>query len=246
MGTISASDEPERAHKKRKSRNDASARPVELETASDDTVTRPKKKRRKADTEEDVQQGPGGSEDTNTQTQDDSQNVSTSDVKKKKKRQGKDSQFRVAETAPPQPEEAVDAATTEKKTKDSKKDKKYPNPSNDESLSDQAQKALAYAHEYVRGSGWKFNKARQNWLMRNVYDSTAVPEPYVKTVYKYLKGVKGQAIGHIRETCQTIISSPDPVDASTGGEGGEDGNQASLGDLETRRQRAAVLLKTLS
>ncbi|KAN0097653.1 hypothetical protein V8E55_002099 [Tylopilus felleus] len=46
----------------------------------------------------------------------------------------------------------------------------YPDPAVDESLSEQSRRALSYAYERCRGfETWKFNKARQNWLLRHVW-----------------------------------------------------------------------------
>ncbi|KAG6378528.1 hypothetical protein JVT61DRAFT_12790 [Boletus reticuloceps] len=48
-------------------------------------------------------------------------------------------------------------------------------PPVDESLAEQSRRALSYAYERCRGiEAWKFNKARQNWLLRNVWSEQAV------------------------------------------------------------------------
>jgi len=57
----------------------------------------------------------------------------------------------------------------------------YPDPAIDKSLSEQSRRALLYAYERCRGiEVWKFNKARQNWLLRNVWSEQAVPESYLR------------------------------------------------------------------
>ncbi|KAH0839729.1 hypothetical protein J3R83DRAFT_668 [Lanmaoa asiatica] len=64
----------------------------------------------------------------------------------------------------------------------------YPDPAIDESLSEQSCRALSYAYGRCRGiDDWKFNKAKQNWLLRNVRSEQAVPENYIPLVIKYLK-----------------------------------------------------------
>lgn len=91
-------------------------------------------------------------------------------------------------------EEAHDHAPQPKKKK-RKNDTGLPDPTEDAALSDQARKgavpvffvpsssslpsifnsALAYAHDQFNDPGsWKFNKARQNWLIRNLWSGEAV------------------------------------------------------------------------
>ncbi|KAF8138257.1 hypothetical protein EV363DRAFT_1313517 [Boletus edulis] len=70
----------------------------------------------------------------------------------------------------------------------------YPDPAIDESLAEQSRRALSYAYERCRGiETWKFNKARQNWLLRNVWSEQAVPENYIPLVIGYLAGISGGA-----------------------------------------------------
>jgi hypothetical protein len=99
--------------------------------------------------------------------------------KKKFKRTSKDA---VAEV----PEEGGEPKKRQKSSK-------YPNPAEDSELSDQAQKggtrttpeymilpltlhtALGYANSFVNDKAtWKFNKAMQNWLVRNFWSETLV------------------------------------------------------------------------
>ncbi|KAJ8698011.1 hypothetical protein PTI98_004775 [Pleurotus ostreatus] len=89
----------------------------------------------------------------------------------------------------PSPSHEVDP--TEEPVKKKRKRSK-PDPSEDEALSEQARKALIYAHSYVRyPDSWKFNKARQNWLIRNIWSDELIPETYFPMSIKYLSSVKG-------------------------------------------------------
>ena len=125
----------------------------------------------------------------------------------------------------------VTATTTFDKPHKSKKNKRknktgFPDPDDDNSLSEQSKKcsclhlplyvltdsilqALVYAFSQFRRPGkWKFNKARQNWLIRNIWSSEMVkiillnmlhlfiaaqiPEIYFALVVTYLAKVQGR------------------------------------------------------
>lgn len=52
--------------------------------------------------------------------------------------------------------------------------------------------ALSYAYERCQGSEvWKFNKARQNWLLRNVWSEQAVSSTVLVTVQRHVQGYTG-------------------------------------------------------
>lgn len=47
--------------------------------------------------------------------------------------------------------------------------------------------ALSYAYERYRGSEvWKFNKARQNWLLRNVWSEHTVSLNVLVTIQRHV------------------------------------------------------------
>ncbi|EJD53881.1 hypothetical protein AURDEDRAFT_180269 [Auricularia subglabra TFB-10046 SS5] len=164
------------------------------------------------------------------------------------------------ETEPPAPDDAhnLDDSSSKKKKKKRQKDKaadeedlpgkesakaskKYPDPAKDKTLSERSQKGLAYAYSYATSSDWKFNKARQNWLMKHAYDSAMIPDEYLRMVFHYLKSIKGQALEHLRKTCQTAIDWPtnqEPPDAETSATTGAE-------EAKARSERAATLLKKL-
>ncbi|KAI0742134.1 hypothetical protein BC629DRAFT_1740279 [Irpex lacteus] len=148
---------------------------------------------------------------------------------KKKKRKHSDPEDTIAQ--PDENSDSVDVNESGKKHKKSKKDDKpieasdkpkkrrkhsehgFKDPSSDESLSDQANKALSYAYAQVdTPSSWKFNKARQNWLIRNVLSEEAIPDDYVPLVNRYLSGVQGGAREALVKSCQAVIAGQSEAD----------------------------------
>ncbi|KAI0959868.1 hypothetical protein AcW1_004567 [Taiwanofungus camphoratus] len=92
----------------------------------------------------------------------------------------------------------------------------FADPNEDEVLSDQARKALDYAFTHFNDlASWKFNKARQNWLIRNFWSEEAIPETYMPLVRRYLANVQGGVHGALIKTCQDIIAPPAPIESTT-------------------------------
>jgi len=84
----------------------------------------------------------------------------------------------------------------------------FSDPREDTQLNTQSRKALEYIFTQMnRPSRWKFNKARQNWLIRNVWSSETVPDIYFPLVLKYLANVQGGSREKLRESCQTYLTS---------------------------------------
>jgi len=82
----------------------------------------------------------------------------------------------------------------------------HPDPSEDPDLTEQSQKALTYIYfQSTSPETWKFNKARQNWVIRNVWTSK-VPDRYVSMVVEHLFKVQGQARETLIESCNALIS----------------------------------------
>ncbi|KAG8716117.1 hypothetical protein FRC11_009166 [Ceratobasidium sp. 423] len=91
----------------------------------------------------------------------------------------------------------------------------YTNPLTDEALSDFAQRGLAYAYQYAQHVSlaseseraakrpWKFNKARQNWILRNITDPTIVPDSYLPISLTYVVSIQGGARDDLKKTCKT-------------------------------------------
>ncbi|TBU44770.1 hypothetical protein BD309DRAFT_767453 [Dichomitus squalens] len=112
------------------------------------------------------------------------------DRKKKDKKKRKDADDGEEE------EEEGEAAPKKKSKKKRKRSSAsgFPDPTEDESLSEQARKALEYAFTQFEDPGsWKFHKARQNWLIRNIWSEEAIPDTYIPLATRYLQGVQGGA-----------------------------------------------------
>ncbi|KAF8707909.1 hypothetical protein RHS03_03922, partial [Rhizoctonia solani] len=92
----------------------------------------------------------------------------------------------------------------------------YTNPLTDESLSDFAQRGLAYAYQYAQHVSlsseseraakqpWKFNKARQNWILRNVIEPATIPDSYLPISLIYVQNIQGGARNELKKTCKVI------------------------------------------
>lgn len=100
----------------------------------------------------------------------------------------------------------------EEKTKPKKKRKRgktgFPDPEEADSLSEQARKALSYAYlQAEEPSSWKFNKARQNWLLRNIWSEEAIPDVHVPLTKQYLSGVQGGVRETLIKTCREVLAA---------------------------------------
>ncbi|KDR83392.1 hypothetical protein GALMADRAFT_235499 [Galerina marginata CBS 339.88] len=83
----------------------------------------------------------------------------------------------------------------------------FADPREDTNLNNQSRKALEYAFTQMnRPSKWKFNKARQNWLIRNIWAPEALPEVYFPLAVKYLAAVQGGSREKLTQTCQSYIN----------------------------------------
>ncbi|KAF9221940.1 hypothetical protein BS17DRAFT_809654 [Gyrodon lividus] len=140
---------------------------------------------------------------------------------------------------------------TERSQKDKKKKHQhelpFPDPTKDGSLAEQNCKALSYAYERFRDpQSWKFNKARQNWLIRNVWSEKAIPENYVPLLTKYLADIKGSARQKLIDSCHLKVS-PIVVAPMDGGQPHDsiDTEDSSAMGYHPIRSRAHSLLQAL-
>ncbi|CUA76768.1 hypothetical protein RSOLAG22IIIB_02240 [Rhizoctonia solani] len=90
----------------------------------------------------------------------------------------------------------------------------YTNPLTDETLPDFAQRGLAYAYQYSQHislsseseraakHAWKFNKARQNWILRNITDPAVIPDSHLPISLTYVSSIQGGARDELRKTCK--------------------------------------------
>ncbi|KIM83775.1 hypothetical protein PILCRDRAFT_413691 [Piloderma croceum F 1598] len=96
----------------------------------------------------------------------------------------------------------------------SKKKTGLPDPGEDTLLSDQARKALTYAYtQFDDPARWKFHKARQNWLIRNVWSDQIIPETYMPLLTRYLSNIKGGVRDNLITACKSILSQSSTVSA---------------------------------
>ncbi|CCM02811.1 uncharacterized protein FIBRA_04923 [Fibroporia radiculosa] len=110
-----------------------------------------------------------------------------------------------------------DAAKEPEKKKSKRRKPNTHDPNEDESLSEQARKALGYAYtQFEDPTGWKFNKARQNWIVRNLWSVQAIPEIHFSLVAKYIANMQGGARDSLVKVCKDAVSSLIPDKTTLG------------------------------
>ncbi|XP_077481462.1 protein cholesin isoform X2 [Stigmatopora argus] len=96
-----------------------------------------------------------------------------------------------------------------------------------------AQKALDYLTSWVNDrAAWKFQKTRQTWLLKNMFDLKQIPDEKFSQLLQYLKGLRGNA----RET--TLKKSMAVVQ--------EAGKAPEDGDAQKSAQRAKDVIQMYS
>ncbi|PPQ63976.1 hypothetical protein CVT24_009099 [Panaeolus cyanescens] len=173
--------------------------------------------------------------------------IELSDKKRKKRKRGIETEERTAvvEETPAPPK------------KKHKNRTEFADPRVDESLSTQARKGLEYAFlQMNKPAKWKFNKARQNWLIRNIwspenviYFSTAskllfiheiyqIPELYMPLLCKYLSNVQGGSREKLKSSCQSALNPevPKPDTEAPKPAEDEDEKEESASPTETKRK----------
>ncbi|RXW25201.1 hypothetical protein EST38_g649 [Candolleomyces aberdarensis] len=99
----------------------------------------------------------------------------------------------------------LDEATTSKR----KHRSDFADPQSDESLDPQARKALEYTFtQFNDPSEWKFNKAKQNWILRNVWSSEMIPENYFPLAMEYISKIQGGSRDKLKEQCNSVLKEP--------------------------------------
>ncbi|KAJ6629245.1 hypothetical protein B0H10DRAFT_33049 [Mycena sp. CBHHK59/15] len=143
--------------------------------------------------------------------------------------------------------------TREPKKKKQKKNKTgFPDPQDDPLLSEQASKALSYAFsQFRKPKTWKFNKARQNWLIRNLWSNETVPDTYLALVVQYLSNVKGGVRETLIKESQSALSISSAMpDGSSPADGASEAVLVNIDRIEiekdkTKHARARALLDAL-
>lgn len=146
-----------------------------------------------------------------------------------------------------QSEETPDSKPFKKKKGHRPPDMPSTDPSVDESLSGQSRKALSYAYaRFEDPPNWKFNKARQIWLIKRLWSEEMIPEKYFALVTKYLADVKGGIRDNIIQMCNSVMDSetPDPVTSESAILPTDVSNGGSA--ITTKVTRARSLLGALS
>ena len=86
------------------------------------------------------------------------------------------------------------------------------------------------------GSGWRFNKNTQSWLLRHMYETEKVPKPTFTLLVDYLVGCQGMTRRRLREDAarralrykeyekKRDSNDPNEKNATGGGDGDGDGD----------------------
>ncbi|KAF9452212.1 hypothetical protein P691DRAFT_661563 [Macrolepiota fuliginosa MF-IS2] len=171
-------------------------------------------------------------------------------VNSKKKEKRQKSAFATAQ----QPQSGE---TMEKPRKKKRKNKtSFPDPEGDDDtgLSDQARKALGYAFsQFHDPTQWKFNKARQNWLVRNFWSTNSIPEKYEDLVIQYLSAVQGNTRENLIKACRAAMDDTDTPSKEAQTPNGQGNVGGALIEIPSpltsehgrKRIRAQSLLQTL-
>ncbi|KAL9113645.1 MAG: hypothetical protein Q9187_007596, partial [Circinaria calcarea] len=94
---------------------------------------------------------------------------------------------------------------------------------------------LRYLNEYhTSRSTWKFNKAKQTTLLKNVFDPIKIPPTYDLALRTYLSGLKGLAArARLRETAIEILN-PNGTKSATDGNTMDDEERTARAEQEAR------------
>ncbi|CAE6527746.1 unnamed protein product [Rhizoctonia solani] len=162
-----------------------------------DSIQKEKKKRRKRD--EDPSTSKVGAATEATQV------TESSDRPTKKHKKN------VPETVTPEDQQSPELeGVSLKKPKREKRPKKPKDKS--KTLPNEAR--LAYAYQYSQHislsseseraakHAWKFNKARQNWILRNIIDPAVIPDSHLPISLTYVASIQGGARDELRKTCK--------------------------------------------
>ncbi|QRV76484.1 hypothetical protein RhiJN_04499 [Ceratobasidium sp. AG-Ba] len=148
----------------------------------------------------------------------------------------------------------------------------YTNPLTDTSLPELSRRGLAYAYQYAQHISlpsdaarraqqpWKFNKGRQNWIIRNVTEPSVIPDGYLALAMVYIESIMGGARDALRKTCKTTkkrakAAAKEQVEAAqpkaTEPEGSSAPKQVAFAPAERpildeeKRKRAKKILRVL-
>ncbi|KAK0206315.1 hypothetical protein DFS33DRAFT_579473 [Desarmillaria ectypa] len=141
-------------------------------------------------------------------------------------------------------EAETDETEVQPKKKKHKNKTGFPDPAEDTSLSEQARRALEYAFtQFCDPKRWKFHKARQNWLIRNVWSTSAVPDAHMPLVSKYLAGVQGGVKENLIKTCRSHVT--ESGESVSNDELPQGTSEQALPESKLKELRARAILSVL-
>ncbi|XP_043944856.1 uncharacterized protein C7orf50 homolog [Protopterus annectens] len=78
-----------------------------------------------------------------------------------------------------------------------------------------AELSLEYLMRWSRNrSEWKFQKARQTWLLQHMYDTDKVPDEYFPVLLEYLEGLRGHARNTTVQKAEEIMREHEKCEVS--------------------------------
>ncbi|WVN90588.1 uncharacterized protein L203_105828 [Cryptococcus depauperatus CBS 7841] len=125
----------------------------------------------------------------------------------------------------------------------------------DPTLSDQAKKNIFYVHLYAlsrqplsssKGPVWKFNKAKQNWLMRNIFSLVEIPEAYFDLVLEYLKTIQGHSRTALIEIARKTIQPSSAESVSEKMETTDSATELPIGQNELEKRGNDIEMANVS
>jgi len=124
-------------------------------------------------------------------------------------------------------------------TKNTKKPKTKRSISNSADAKPQYLEYLTQFH--TDRASWKFNKAQQISLLKNIFDVSRIPKDYNEAIRVYIAGLQGDgARNRLRETASQTLKSITRADE----DGGDDADQNAR-ILKRKRKRVKLILLAL-
>lgn len=168
----------------------------------------------------------------------------TDPPKKKSKKQKSKKENVVIKAGIPTEEEMIECDKPENKSakvsKRQKKKQKYIELLEKQKIESQinsTKKNLNYLSLWKHDrSQWKFEKLKQSWLQKNMFDDKLIPDDHWKTLVEYFSGAKGHIRQVILKECMAIVEKYEQLNA-------EEENQTEIS--ETKFERARDMLQSL-
>ncbi|KAG0232311.1 hypothetical protein BGW42_008277 [Actinomortierella wolfii] len=118
-------------------------------------------------------------------------------------------------------------------TESNKKAKTTEDASSDNTPLDMSTPGLQYLVEWKKfRSVWKFQKLRQVWLLKHMYDDKELPDTHWPIFLEYIKDLKGAARTATIEEAQKIVDAPDESDSEEEKKGDQDSEMKDADEKE--------------